>query len=72
MLRKRDLLVAEGVKFDADGRVAKQSLHVFVATEADLTTRSAKSKGKPPAKSTVSSRTIDKHAKRAKSKSSRQ
>ena len=71
MLRKRDLLVAEGVKFDIDGRVAKQSLHIFGASEAEVTTLSAKSKSKPPAKSPVGHHTIDKRAKRAKSKAGR-
>ena len=66
VLRKRDLLVAEGVKFDADGRVAIESIHVFGAAETGVSTLPAKSESKRAAK-TVSSHKIDKRNKRAKS-----
>ena len=42
MLRKRDMLVAEGVKFDADGRVAKESIHSFEAADSATISRKAK------------------------------
>ena len=41
MLRKRDMLVAEGVKFDADGRVARESIYSFEVA-ADSTNISPK------------------------------
>ena len=46
VLRKRDMLVGEGVQFDPDGRVAKVSMHMFVAPAADATSSSAKRSAK--------------------------
>ena len=70
MLRKRDMLVGEGVQFDPDGRVAKVSLHVFGVPAAisatDTGTSSAKSKSRNAGTSADG-----RQSKRAKTKSSR-
>ena len=66
MLRKRDLLVAEGVKFDADGRVAIESIHTFGAAESDASMLSGKSESRRRAAKTVGSHIIDKRARRAR------
>ena len=36
------MLVAEGVKFDVDGRVAKESIHWFESAAVDATTASVR------------------------------